>query len=86
MLLENLMIVTQVELVKMNQDNQNLNINLNDAEDATCEECGCLFFKQVYAIKKLSALISPTGQEMMVPVQLFHCSSCGHMNESFYNL
>ena len=30
-------------------------------------------------IKKLSALVSPTGQEVIAPVQVFNCGSCGEM-------
>jgi hypothetical protein len=60
-----------------------MNININDAEDFSCEECENYYFAPVFAIKRISPLISPTGQEVMVPIQLFECSACGHVNKSF---
>ena len=27
----------------------------------------------------MSALVSPTGQEVIAPVQVFNCGNCGHM-------
>ena len=35
-----------------------------------------LFF---YVIKRLSAIISPTGQEVIAPIQVFNCGSCGEL-------
>ena len=34
-------------------------------------------------LKKLSALVSPTGQEALIPVAAFACDSCGHINKEF---
>jgi hypothetical protein len=34
-------------------------------------------------LKKLSPLISPTGQEAIIPVMVFGCDSCGHINKQF---
>lgn len=67
----------------MNGNQQQIRVNLKDAEDIKCDECDCLYFKPAVMIKKLSALISPTGQDTMVPVQLFQCSKCGHVNQEF---
>jgi len=38
---------------------------------------------QIYRIKRISPVISPTGEEVMAPIQLFKCSECNHINESF---
>jgi len=32
---------------------------------------------------KLSALLSPTGQEAMIPIQVFCCAKCGYINKGF---
>ena len=34
-------------------------------------------------LKKLSSLLSPTGQEAIIPVMAFACDSCGHINKEF---
>ena len=48
-----------------------------------CENCGCRFFRQVHAFKRVSALVSPTGKEQIVPVPTFRCDECGFINEEF---
>jgi uncharacterized Zn finger protein len=63
--------------------NQNINIDLNNAENIVCEECGNETFEPAFVIKHISALVSPTGQDTMVPIQLFKCSKCNHVNERF---
>lgn len=66
----------------MNNHNQaqaagpKINFNVNDAADLTCPSCGGLYFKPLMRVKKVSALVSPTGKEAMLPVQVIACSSC----------
>ena len=59
------------------------NIDLTHAKTMECEECGCKGFKQTLMLKKLSALVSPSGQEAIVPVAAFCCEKCGHINKEF---
>ena len=58
-------------------------IDFSMAETYTCEECGNDKFIVNYIIKKFSALVSPTGNEMLTPIQAFACSKCGHINSDF---
>lgn len=60
-----------------------LNVDLSKADDVTCERCGNYTFEQVMLMKKVSALISPTGKEAIVPIPTFSCNSCGHINKAF---
>ena len=48
-----------------------------------CEKCEGLGFRQTMMLKKLSPLVSPTGQEAIIPVAAFGCDSCGHINKEF---
>ena len=59
------------------------NVDLTHATTLECEECKCKGFKQTLMLKKLSALVSPTGQESIVPVAVFCCEKCGHVNKEF---
>ena len=59
------------------------NIDLTHAKTLECEKCKCVGFKQTMMLKKLSALVSPTGQEAIVPVGVFACDHCGHVNKEF---
>ena len=54
-------------------------IDLNDAETMKCEKCGNYTFIQSFFLKKLSPLVSPTGEEVIAPVQVFNCGNCGTM-------
>jgi len=59
------------------------NIDLTHAKDIVCDECGCKGFKQTMMLKKLSALVSPSGQEAIIPVMAFSCDKCSHINKEF---
>lgn len=58
---------------------------LESAKDVVCsaEDCGHTFFVPVFLIKRISALVSPNGQEINAPVQTFACAKCGHVNSEF---
>tara|TARA_Y100001963_G_C6422221_1_gene283197 strand:+ start:4 stop:255 length:252 start_codon:yes stop_codon:yes gene_type:complete len=58
-------------------------VDLSHAKDIQCEKCEGKGFKSTLMLKKLSALISPTGQEAIIPIQAFGCDSCGHINKEF---
>lgn len=62
---------------------QRVNIDLSQSEGLTCADCGSEQFKMEYLIRKVSALLSPTGEEMLVPIQVFSCSKCGIIPEDF---
>lgn len=56
---------------------QRVNVNLNEAQDLTCPNCGSHFFNTVFMFKKLSALVSPNGRESLIPIETFACIECG---------
>ena len=58
-------------------------VDLTHAKDIVCEKCEHKGFKQTMMLKRLSALVSPNGQESIVPVMAFACDKCGHINEEF---
>ena len=61
----------------------NINIRPEDLKNIVCENCGGRFFREVQAFKRISALISPTGKEQIMPVPTFRCDDCGHINAEF---
>ena len=67
------------------QPDQNMQVKvaLKDTQDVSCEKCGHKLFVQLMMFKKLSAVMSPTGEESLIPVQVFACNDCGHVNEQF---
>ena len=58
-------------------------IDISKTSAIKCEKCENQTFKQSLLIRKLSALVSPNGQEAIVPVQVFACDKCGHVNSEF---
>ena len=63
--------------------NMQVKVSLKDAHDVACEKCGHKLFTQLMMFKKLSAVMSPTGEESMIPIQVFACNDCGHVNKEF---
>jgi len=61
----------------------NIPVNLSQTEEIKCDECASTVFHPAFILRKVSALISPTGKETVIPVQVFACDSCGHVNEEF---
>ena len=58
-------------------------IDISKTSPVKCEKCENPTFKQSLMLRKLSALVSPNGQETLVPVQVFACEKCGHVNSEF---
>lgn len=61
----------------------NMNINIAVIPNVECEKCGGEIFKEACVIKRVSPLMSPTGQETVIPVGTFMCAACGHVNAQF---
>lgn len=64
-------------------DQPNVNINPEDLTTFECSNCQGQYFKQVLGFKKLSAILSPNGQEQLIPVQTFRCDDCNMVPEEF---
>ena len=58
-------------------------IDISKTSAVKCEKCENQTFKQTLLIRKLSALMSPNGQETIVPMAVFACEKCGHVNKEF---
>tara|TARA_Y100000361_G_scaffold40712_1_gene34869 strand:+ start:523 stop:744 length:222 start_codon:yes stop_codon:yes gene_type:complete len=55
-------------------------------QECKCEACGNPTFKQTLLIRKMSALVAPNGQETIIPMQVFACDKCGHVNKEFSDI
>ena len=62
---------------------QQFNIDISQTTPVVCEKCGHEHFIQVSMIRKLSQMLSPTGQPALIPIPVFACAACGHVNEEF---
>ena len=52
-------------------------LNIEDTESLKCDACGNYTFIKSYFIRRISPLMSPTGQEAMIPIEVFACGNCG---------
>jgi len=55
--------------------NTPIQVDLKNATQKSCP-CGCPFFMQAAKVFVVSALVSPTGQEMIANQQLLICVEC----------
>ena len=58
-------------------------VDLKQAETIKCNDCNNYLFITSFVLKKLSAIVSPTGQEALIPVQVYSCGNCGKVAEGF---
>ena len=58
-----------------------MNIDFSELDDVKCEECGSTHFEQIHLLKKVPALLSPSGIQTFAPAPVFRCADCKHINE-----
>ena len=58
---------------------QKVQVDLKDADTMKCQKCENSIFIQGYVIKRISAIVSPSGKEVIAPIQVFNCGNCGEM-------
>ena len=58
-------------------------VDLKKADTIKCDDCGNYLFITSHVIKRLSPIISPTGQEALIPVQVYSCGNCGKVPKMF---
>jgi len=66
---------------KGGQMNPSFDITQTSAE--VCESCKGEAFIQSFLLRKVSALLTETGKEGYLPIQVFSCAACGHVNTHF---
>ena len=52
-------------------------VDLKEAETIKCSKCSNYLFITSHILKRLSAIVSPTGEEALIPVQVYSCGDCG---------
>jgi DNA-directed RNA polymerase subunit RPC12/RpoP len=65
------------------QPQAKVKLDLSQTTDMTCSKCNSRFFHMAYMFKKVSALISPSGKESLIPIETFACLECGNINREF---
>jgi len=60
-----------------------MNINLEDTTEITCDKCGSNTFHEAVTLRSISRFITGTAQDGMMPIPVFACDKCGHVNDQF---
>jgi len=60
-----------------------LTAGVDKAQTVVCDSCGHHIFEKGTVLKRFSAITSPTGDEIVVPVEVFSCIKCGGVNDEF---
>ena len=61
----------------------NLNITLDKTTGIVCEECNNETFLEVVLLRKASRFVTGTSQDAIIPIPVFACAECAHVNEDF---
>ena len=67
----------------LQQPQTEVKVDLKQADTVKCDDCGNYLFITAHVIKRLSAIISPTGQEALIPVQVYSCGNGGAVPKMF---
>lgn len=67
----------------MNQKELNMNVSLKDTTPITCEECEHNVFQEGVILRKISRFVTGTQQDALMPIPVFSCAKCGHVNTEF---
>jgi len=65
------------------QEQIKLNIDLNKTTPVVCDECNHNVFQEGLMLRKANKFLTGTAQDALIPLPIFSCAKCGHVNESF---
>ena len=68
---------------RIQKPKQKVQVDLKQATTIKCDDCNNYLFITSFILKKLSALVSPNGQESLIPVQVYSCGNCGKVANGF---
>jgi len=65
------------------QPGQQIAVDLKNSKPAKCSKCKKDLFIPCFKLMKVSALMNPTGKDIMVPIQYWRCLSCNTVAKEF---
>ena len=64
-------------------NNAPLKVDIASQPTLKCEKCDNPFFKKVTVIKKISKILTASSEDQFVPMEIYACDSCSHINDEF---
>lgn len=60
-----------------------LNVSLDKTVPIVCEECEGQVFTEGVILRKVSRFLTGQPQDGLIPIPVFACNECQHVNEEF---
>ena len=60
-----------------------VSIDMDKTTPYKCDECESEFFDEVICIRRVSRLLSGSGDDTLVPMKTYRCAECKHINKDF---
>ena len=60
-----------------------LNVSLDKTLPIVCDECGNETFTEAVILREVSRFLTGQMQDGLVPIPVFACTKCGHVNDKF---
>ena len=67
----------------IDREQPGLKVDISQTTVVCCDACKHDVFVPAFKMRRMSALLSPHGKETMIPMQVFACAKCGHINDEF---
>lgn len=61
----------------------NISLDLSKTTGLVCEKCNGNLFTDAFLLRKASRLITGTAKDALIPINVFVCIECKHVNENF---
>ena len=62
---------------------QQMKLDISQTTAITCDKCKGQLFEEVMIIRKASRFVTHAPQDSYVPVPVFACTKCNHVNDEF---
>jgi len=62
---------------------QQMRLDISQTTAITCDKCKGQLFKEVMLIRKASRFVTNAPQDSYVPMPVFACTKCEHVNDEF---
>lgn len=60
-----------------------INLSVGQTTPVSCDKCSNTFFQEALHIRKASGFLTGTGQPTYMPIPVFVCTECKHVNTEF---
>ena len=63
---------------------QNINsTTIMDLKNLKCDKCQSETFTQGFILKEVPSILSEDGKPGLIPIPVFICANCGHVNDKY---